>query len=262
MHDEHHRRTILAKPLVERSTYRSSMRFQSHDNSNANDNRSRSAGNRREAARVQRHTAVRRGTTRQLPSAPSRAGSSGRKRRLTSSASWTCTPSRCTKTPKNSAIRRARSRRCCSPPGCIRTRARCSCRAMSPRTPSRAGVLNCVTPMGWLERMTQFKDKSSRQESVSAGLFDYPVLMAGDILLYDTHEVPVGDDPAPACRTRARHRHPLQPHLRRHIRRAGADDPRNRRARDGHERPDGQDVQELRAHPRARRAHARRTQRD
>ena len=55
-------------------------------------------------------------------------------------------------------------------------------------------VLNCVTPMGWLERMTQFKDKSSRQESVSAGLFDYPVLMAGDILLYDTHEVPVGDD--------------------------------------------------------------------
>ena len=55
-------------------------------------------------------------------------------------------------------------------------------------------VLNCVTPMGWLERMTQFKDKSSRQESVSAGLFDYPVLMAGDILLYDSHEVPVGDD--------------------------------------------------------------------
>lgn len=55
-------------------------------------------------------------------------------------------------------------------------------------------VLNCITPMGWLERMTQFKDKSSRQESVSAGLFDYPVLMAGDILLYDSHEVPVGDD--------------------------------------------------------------------
>ena len=55
-------------------------------------------------------------------------------------------------------------------------------------------VLNCVTPMGWLERMTQFKDKSTRQESVSAGLFDYPVLMAGDILLYDSHEVPVGED--------------------------------------------------------------------
>lgn len=55
-------------------------------------------------------------------------------------------------------------------------------------------ALNCVTPMGWLERMTQFKDKSARQESVSAGLFDYPALMAGDILLYDTDEVPVGDD--------------------------------------------------------------------
>ena len=55
-------------------------------------------------------------------------------------------------------------------------------------------VLNCVTPMGWLERMTQFKDKSARQESVSAGLFDYPVLMACDILLYDADEVPVGDD--------------------------------------------------------------------
>lgn len=55
-------------------------------------------------------------------------------------------------------------------------------------------TLNCVTPIGWLERMTQFKDKSSRQESVSAGLFDYPVLMAGDILLYDSHEVPVGED--------------------------------------------------------------------
>jgi len=55
-------------------------------------------------------------------------------------------------------------------------------------------LLNCVTPMGWLERMTQFKDKSANQERVSAGLLDYPVLMAGDILLYGTHEVPVGED--------------------------------------------------------------------
>ena len=55
-------------------------------------------------------------------------------------------------------------------------------------------VLNCVTPMGWLERMTQFKEKSAGKESVSAGLFDYPVLQAGDILLYDTNEVPVGED--------------------------------------------------------------------
>ena len=55
-------------------------------------------------------------------------------------------------------------------------------------------LLNCVTPLGWLERMTQYKDKVQRQESVSTGLLDYPVLMAADILLYDAHEVPVGDD--------------------------------------------------------------------
>jgi len=55
-------------------------------------------------------------------------------------------------------------------------------------------LLNCVTPIGWLERMTQFKDKSAKQESVSTGLLDYPVLMAADILLYDAHEVPVGED--------------------------------------------------------------------
>ena len=55
-------------------------------------------------------------------------------------------------------------------------------------------ILNCVTPVSWLERMTQYKDKSTGQESVSTGLLDYPVLMAGDILLYSAHEVPVGDD--------------------------------------------------------------------
>jgi tryptophanyl-tRNA synthetase len=55
-------------------------------------------------------------------------------------------------------------------------------------------ILNCVTPIGWLERMTQYKDKAAKQESVSTGLLDYPVLQAADILLYDTHEVPVGED--------------------------------------------------------------------
>ena len=55
-------------------------------------------------------------------------------------------------------------------------------------------ILNCVTPVGWLERMIQYKEKSAAQESVSAGLLDYPVLMAGDILLYSAHEVPVGED--------------------------------------------------------------------
>ena len=55
-------------------------------------------------------------------------------------------------------------------------------------------LLNCVATMGELRRMTQFKDKGRGQESVSVGLFDYPVLMAADILAYDTDRVPVGDD--------------------------------------------------------------------
>jgi tryptophanyl-tRNA synthetase len=55
-------------------------------------------------------------------------------------------------------------------------------------------ILNCVTPIGWLERMTQYKIKAAKQESVGMGLLDYPVLQAMDILLYDTDEVPVGED--------------------------------------------------------------------
>jgi tryptophanyl-tRNA synthetase len=57
-----------------------------------------------------------------------------------------------------------------------------------------AWLLGSVTSFGELRRMTQFKDKSAEQEFVSAGLFNYPVLMAGDILLYQTDIVPVGDD--------------------------------------------------------------------
>jgi tryptophanyl-tRNA synthetase len=57
-----------------------------------------------------------------------------------------------------------------------------------------AWMLTCVTPMGWLQRMTQFKAKSAAQETVGDGLFQYPVLMAADILLYQAAIVPVGDD--------------------------------------------------------------------
>ncbi len=57
-----------------------------------------------------------------------------------------------------------------------------------------AWVLTCVTPLGWLERMTQFKSKSEGRETVGHGLLAYPVLQAADILLYDTHVVPVGED--------------------------------------------------------------------
>ncbi len=58
-----------------------------------------------------------------------------------------------------------------------------------------AWILNCFIPMGWMQRMTQYKEKALKQkESVSVGLFDYPALMAADILLYRTDVVPVGED--------------------------------------------------------------------
>lgn len=56
-------------------------------------------------------------------------------------------------------------------------------------------LLNCITPMSWLEKMIQYKEKSIKQgENVGVGLFDYPVLMAADILLYQSDLVPVGED--------------------------------------------------------------------
>jgi len=64
-----------------------------------------------------------------------------------------------------------------------------------PEHPELAWILNTITYMGELKRMTQYKDKASdKQDTVSAGLFDYPVLMAADILLYNANLVPVGKD--------------------------------------------------------------------
>lgn len=57
-----------------------------------------------------------------------------------------------------------------------------------------AWILNTITPFGELKRMVQFKDKSGRQDEINVGLFDYPVLQAADILLYDAEFVPVGED--------------------------------------------------------------------
>jgi len=57
-----------------------------------------------------------------------------------------------------------------------------------------AWLLTCVTPVGWLERMTQYKVKAAAQESVGDGILQYPVLMAADILLYQAAIVPVGED--------------------------------------------------------------------
>ena len=57
-----------------------------------------------------------------------------------------------------------------------------------------AWILNCVTPMGWMNRMTQFKSKSEKGVSGTVGLYSYPILQAADILLYHTDLVPVGED--------------------------------------------------------------------
>jgi tryptophanyl-tRNA synthetase len=65
-----------------------------------------------------------------------------------------------------------------------------------PEHPQLAWVMECTLSFGELSRMTQFKDKTAKREGhfISAGLFTYPALQAADILLYDTNEVPVGDD--------------------------------------------------------------------
>ncbi|HEX3927268.1 MAG TPA: tryptophan--tRNA ligase [Gemmatimonadales bacterium] len=63
-----------------------------------------------------------------------------------------------------------------------------------PEHTALAWLLTTITPLGHLERMTQFKDKGGRVESIPAGLLSYPVLMAADILLYKAEHVPVGDD--------------------------------------------------------------------
>ncbi|MBI3208406.1 MAG: tryptophan--tRNA ligase [Candidatus Solibacter usitatus] len=57
-----------------------------------------------------------------------------------------------------------------------------------------AWLLTCVTPVGWLQRMTQYKAKSEAQETIGDGLLQYPVLMAADILIYQANVVPVGED--------------------------------------------------------------------
>lgn len=57
-----------------------------------------------------------------------------------------------------------------------------------------AWLMQCVTSMGELNRMTQFKDKTENRKFISAGLYTYPALQSADILLYDTHKVPVGED--------------------------------------------------------------------
>ncbi|HZT39881.1 MAG TPA: tryptophan--tRNA ligase [Bryobacteraceae bacterium] len=68
--------------------------------------------------------------------------------------------------------------------------------SMMPAHAELAWMLTCVTPVGWLERMTQYKTKAAVQETVGDGVLQYPVLMAADILLYQAAIVPVGEDQA------------------------------------------------------------------
>ena len=140
------------------------------------------------------HPADRAKSTSATTSAASASTRRPRSRARRSSASSTCTRSRSSTTRATCTSARSTCTRCCSRPGSTRTARPCSRRATSRRTPRRRWLLSAVTSYGQLGRMTQFKDKADRREFVSAGLFTYPVLMAGDILLYQTDIVPIGDD--------------------------------------------------------------------
>jgi len=88
----------------------------------------------------------------------------------------------------------------------------------SRRTPSLAWMLTCVTPIGWLERMTQFKPSRRRRNRSATGCLQYPVLMAADILLYQAAIVPVGEDQSQHLELTARHCAAIQFPVRRYFR--------------------------------------------
>ena len=111
-----------------------------------------------------------------------------------SSASWTTTRSRSRTSRPSCARAGARWRSVCSRPASIRRVSTLFVQSDVPEHTELAWIFNTVTPLGELERQTQFKDKSQRQESVNAGLLNYPVLQAADILLYRADLVPVGED--------------------------------------------------------------------
>ena len=117
-----------------------------------------------------------------------------------------------------------------------------------------AWVMECTVSYGELQRMTQFKEKSAKREGhfISAGLFTYPALQAADILLYDTERGAGRRRPAPARRDHPRHRDPLQPPLRRHVRGPGGRDAGGRRPGDGPAGPDVEDVEVRRVRGRLR----------
>ncbi len=93
------------------------------------------------------------------------------------------------------AARRGNSGRPSSPAASIRNARSCSTRARCAAHAELAWLFNCVARLGWLNRMTQFKDKAGKnRENASIGLYAYPALMAADILAYHATHVPVGED--------------------------------------------------------------------
>ena len=96
--------------------------------------------------------------------------------------------------PASCARRRSTSRRCCSRRGLDAERSTVFVQSQVTAHAEAAWLLGAATSFGELRRMTQFKEKADQQEFVTAALFSYPALMAGDILLYQTDIVPIGDD--------------------------------------------------------------------
>ena len=115
---------------------------------------------------------------------------------MSASGAWsTCTRSPSGRSRRNWPGRRGRWRRCCWPAASIRSGTSCSCNRAVRAHAQLAWIFNCVARLGWLNRMTQFKDKAGKdRENASAGLYVYPNLMAADILAYHATHVPVGDD--------------------------------------------------------------------
>ncbi len=106
-----------------------------------------------------------------------------------------------------------------------------------------AWLMECTVSFGELRRMTQFKEKAERAEFISAGLFTYPALMAADILLYDTDQVPVGDDQRQHLELARDAAERFNSRYGDDVRRARAHDPTSRRADHGPAEPRQQDVQ-------------------
>ena len=147
------------------------------------------------ATRVFRHAADQWPASRQLSRRAAKVRRAAGPVRLASIASSICTRSPRVPIRKSWRAAAAKSPPPISPPALIPSAPSFSCSPPCASTLSLPWIFNCVARMGWLERMTQFKDKAGKHaERSSVGLFNYPVLQAADILLYKATHVPVGED--------------------------------------------------------------------